>query len=162
FKGKTVLEYFLTSPCKYGQKDLQEVMKSLLMDGANLQQRSTLRGRTALELAIKQCSNYRSYCYNQEEISIIVTMLLENGADANETISSYPGDKEVSPIAFAIEEDQVGAVRALLLNAVDPNQETNDGSPLLLKAVKKGNIEIVDALLSHKAQADATDKKGEI
>ena len=34
----------------------------------------------------------------------------------------------VSPIAYAIDEDQLGAVDVLLLNGVDPNQKTTDGN----------------------------------
>lgn len=63
-------------------------------------------------------------------------------------------------LSFAICYELTEDVEYLLQNGSDPNQETDDGIPLLSKACIKNNIDLVHLLVKYGADVKKIDKEG--
>jgi ankyrin repeat protein len=64
-------------------------------------------------------------------------------------------------LVFAVINDRVDEVRALLKLGYDPNSVGPDGFPLLVTAAREGSVRALDALLAAGANVDAATTQGD-
>jgi hypothetical protein len=64
---------------------------------------------------------------------------------------------ETVPLVMAVASSDLTAVNALLASGADPNVKNSVGVPVLVMAIRLNSTPIVEALLGHKADANARD-----
>ena len=138
---------------KYQNVDL---LKKLIDCHANLNLRGGLQDDYPLHMAIK---------LNHIEM---VLLLIQNGADTNNLdkdgnnvlqIAAQCTDQQIysifqSKLFVALEKNDASMMRLLLLEGENPNAENKHGLPIVLKAIRCGNKELMDLLLEHGAHLD--------
>lgn len=116
-----------------------ELTQLLLANGADPSLSIPEHDETPISFAIKE---------DQEDI---VEMLLEHGADPNQTCS-YNN----KPIFLAIERNNIDITKNLLDKYANPNQVLANGNTVLTFAIKQENINIVNMLLNYGADVHQT------
>ncbi len=86
--------------------------------------------------------------------------ILPNMLPNIDAMMQYRGE-EMNPLIASIEGSQLPAIKFLIENDADVNVKTNAGKTPLMFAAKKGNREIVGALLRAGADVSAKDSKGD-
>lgn len=76
---------------------------------------------------------------------------------ANPNARTYEG---VTPLLYAIQNDNYDICQVLLLNGANPNLMAFDNIPPLIATVKNGNIDIAELLIRKEANIDAKDNNG--
>lgn len=142
-----------------------EAIKVLLDHGANVNAKESLRESTALMWAT-----------NEGHIDAM-RLLIARGADVSarskqEKSPGYgtagPGAKipenlqigGITPLAFAVREGSMEAVKLLIDSKADVNQTTGDGSTPLLIAVLNGQYDIARYLIDQGADVKLANQKG--
>jgi ankyrin repeat protein len=85
--------------------------------------------------------------------SLEIERLIKNGADVN-----AKSEKGVTPLIFAVANNQTRTVNLLLKFGADVNTITSEAETPLLVAVKNQNTEITEALIRAGADIDMSDK----
>ena len=78
--------------------------------------------------------------------------LIHAGADVNR-----PNGYGLRPLYLAIDNSDTAMVRLLLQSKADPSAADPTGEPVLIRAAKIGNLDVVDALLDAGAAVDTPD-----
>ena len=116
------------------QKGLDDNLKVLLSNGADVNYRNPATGLSAISAAAAEGN------------SSAIRLLVRTGkADVN--IADLSGR---TPIFYAVEQNQEDALRTLLLLGADPNAQDNQGVTALMRASAKGRQNCVDVLLRQK------------
>ena len=116
------------------QKGLDDNLKVLLSNGADVNYRNPATGLSAISAAAAEGN------------SSAIRLLVRTGkADVN--IADLSGR---TPIFYAVEQNQEDALRTLLLLGADPNAQDNQGGTALMRASAKGRQNCVDVLLRQK------------
>jgi len=84
-----------------------------------------------------------------------VLRLLNNGANVNAT--TLDG---ITPLMYAVQNEQLEICKILLLNNADPNINPYDGVPALISAVKTGNADITELLIRKGANINVRNLQG--
>ncbi len=126
------------------RNDLQGVQREIA-DGAPIES-VDYREKTALHLAAQQ---------GRIEI---VEYLVENGADINATTPVSKG--EVTPLRYAIDNEDYLMVRYLIQHGADVNQANQAGWRPIMTAARVGNREIIELLLDAGAKLDVRSSDG--
>jgi ankyrin repeat protein len=82
-----------------------------------------------------------------------IERLIKNGADVN-----AKSDKGITPLVFAVANNQTKAVNLLLKSGADVNMMTPESESPLLIAVKNQNPDIAESLIRAGADVDMSDK----
>jgi ankyrin repeat protein len=117
-----------------------DLTKYLLENGADPNAKCDNKQETVLHCAVRK-GNYD-----------ICQLLVLSGADINELDSDCR-----TALSYAVTENQRDLARYLLEKGANPNK--GSGKPLLHYAVKTGNYEICQLLVSNGSSIDAKDKK---
>ncbi|MCL1876305.1 MAG: ankyrin repeat domain-containing protein [Synergistaceae bacterium] len=132
-----------------------EVVNALIQAGANVNAKSN-DGKTALSFAVKRYSD-------------IVSLLLANGADVSENDVKLAQENYLvlgRDIIGELEEAVATSVvlqkiEAEIKNGMDVNAKEDDGSTVLMKAIKENaNSKIINALIQAGADINAKDNEG--
>lgn len=119
-----------------------EAVESLLSSGANVNIRHPKTGDTAISVAVA-----RGY-------TKIVELLIEKGADLSATYQG--GKKTILDFAYLAPRSQASQK---LLTAKNPNLVNGKGEPVLITAVRAGDVPGAKRLLTLGANIDATDRR---
>jgi len=94
----------------------------------------------------------------------ITTMTLAKGGDtALQMFEEFLGTGRIEQyfidmsLAIAVGNTSIKVVSALLASGADPNVHTEDGSPVLAVAARKGRYDCLQLLLDHRADANVRD-----
>ncbi|MGB7292018.1 MAG: ankyrin repeat domain-containing protein [Thermodesulfobacteriota bacterium] len=118
-----------------------EIVEMLLKAGADPNAKTKYHGRTPLILAA--LNGHLD----------VVKILLNSGADVN-----YIGPDGVNALIFAVDGDNIQIAGELLHAGADVNRRVfNDTTTPLLRAVRKGNTEMVKLLIKARADVNARD-----
>ena len=116
------------------QRGLNENIKILLANGADVNYRNPATGLSAISAAAAEGN------------SATIRLLVRTGkADVN--ISDLSGR---TPIFYAVEQDQQDALRTLFSLGADPNAQDHTGVTALMRASAKNRQDCVDILLRQK------------
>jgi ankyrin repeat protein len=101
----------------------------------------------------KGALNYNLMIAASEGYTLEIERLVQKGADVN-----AESDKGVTPIIFAVSNNQIRVVNLLLKYGADVNKMTSESETPLLIAVKNQNLEIAETLIRSGADIDLSDK----
>jgi ankyrin repeat protein len=99
--------------------------------------------------------NFNLLIASEKGYSKEVLRLLKAGAYVN-----YKTDEGVTPLMYAVQNEDFEVCKILLLNGANPNIKPYNGIPALITATKLGNIEIAEYLIRSKADINITDDQG--
>ena len=127
---------------KRGYSEIEQVMQSLIKEGANVNQADN-NGESPLHAAA---------CHGD---AAIIQFLINAGADAKKT--DYKGRTPLHGVSFG---DKAAAIQALIKAGADVNQADKNGETPLHSAARYGDAAIIQALIDAGADVKKTDKKG--
>ena len=116
----------------------------LLKKGANINQKDTHNGQTAL---IYKC------IYKNLEI---VKLLIKNGANINEK-----DDNGNTPLIYSSRYSCLKLIKLLFENGANINEKNNNGETALMFAIYNGYLEIVQFLIENGANINEKDNNGD-
>ena len=120
-----------------------EVVKLLIENGADVNQKNDIDGSTALVLACR--SNYKD----------IAKLLISKKAEVN-----HKDRDGFTPLMWASDYGNKELVELLIKHGAKVNYKNKHGRSVLMSGVSGGNKEIVELLIKHGAKVDAKDDFG--
>src|ERR1039457_4312103 len=137
-------------------------LKMLVASGADIH--ATLDKKPIMDLALERAISF-SPLDSKMDGQNTVEFLLDHGANVNTWFAD--GFEQITPLLLAASNSYVTIVRTLLERGADPNAKWDcgscnyAGSSSLMIAVKNGADEMVEILISRKADVTIKNKKGQ-
>lgn len=128
------------------QGDVAEV-QARIADGVSPDARNS-RGRTLLHIAAEN-----------RQMALVEYLVLDAGADVNATLPEESG--EITPLRFAIGNQDYQMVQFLLENGASPSLANAGGWTPFMTAARVGNRDIMELLLEYGADIHARTEAGE-